>query len=268
MIEIWKDVQLSLLLVIIVRACLAAAVTWGRMCVHPLHVKQTRWKATHKHASRGTHISLSIYCMWQQSGVLYHPALLGSLRRSSMTFRITPVCRLKHSGTNDSDKGMPSHWTARSSSHPEREGQTGSNIDGEIERERDATLSRLILKFCTREPAVNHVKTHRGKKPSSVLFTRGGTIWMHGVPYRWPAGVWGRNRTRTAKKGRHISFLEGEKEGDEWWMGSAKLGKPIQCGVQVFRSTFQAEILTDTLRVFFPSISILLRWTTSSKDCN
>lgn len=138
----------------------------------------------------------------------------------------------------------------------ERERQTGRNIDGEIERERDATLSRLILKFCTQEPAVNHAKTHRGKKPSSVLFTRGGTIWMHGVPYRWPVGVWGRTRTRAAKKGRHISFLEGEKEGDECWRGLAKPGKPIQCGVQVFKSTFQPEMLTGW--VFFPSISIVV----------
>lgn len=110
---------------------------------------------------------------------------------------------------------------ACSCSHPERERQTeagrrsGRNIDGEIEREGDATLSRLISKFCTQEPAVNHAKTHRGKKPSSVLFTRGGTIWMDGAPYRRPAGVWGRKRTRTAKEGRHISFLEGEKVGDE-----------------------------------------------------
>ena len=94
-----------------------------------------------------------------------------------------------------------------------KERQSGRNIDGEIERERDATLSRLILKFCTQEAAVNHAKTHRGKKPSSVLFTRGGTIWMDGVPYRWPAGVWGRHRTRTAKKGRHISFLERRERG-------------------------------------------------------
>jgi len=81
----------------------------------------------------------------------------------------------------------------------QREKQAGRNIDGEIERERDATLSRLILKFCTQESAVNHSKTHRGKKPSSVLFTTGGTIWMHYVSYRWPAGVWGRKRTRTEK---------------------------------------------------------------------
>lgn len=38
---------------------------------------------------------------------------------------------------------------------------------------------------------------------------------MHSVPYRWPVEVWGWNRTRTAKKGRHISFLQGEKEGAE-----------------------------------------------------
>ena len=55
-----------------------------------------------------------------------------------------------------------------------KDGQSGRNIRGEIERERDATLSRLILKFCAQEPAVNHAKTHRGKKPSPVLFTRGG----------------------------------------------------------------------------------------------
>lgn len=94
----------------------------------------------------------------------------------------------------------------------ERERQTGRNIDGEIETDRDATLSRLLLKFCTQEAAVNHAKTHRGKKQSSVLFTRGGTIWMNSVPYRWPAGVWGRDRTRRAKKGRHLSF-SGEKGG-------------------------------------------------------
>lgn len=209
--------------------------------------------------SRGTHThTMFVYCMWQESGVLNHPAFLGSLHWSSMTFKITPVCRLKHSGTNDSDKGMPSRWMACSCSHPERERQTeagrrsGRNIDGEIEREGDATLSRLILKFCTQEPAVNHAKTHRGKKPSSVLFTRGGTIWMDGAPYRRPAGVWGRKRTRTAKEGRHISFLEGEKVGDECWVGLAELGKPIQCGGQVLESTLQAKVLPDTLS-FLPS---------------
>lgn len=105
----------------------------------------------------------------------------------------------------------------------ETETQSGRNVDGEIERERDATLSRLILKFCTQEPAVNHAKAHRGKEPSSVLFTRGGTIWMPAVPYRWPAGVWGRDRTRTAKKRRNTSFLEVEKKGCEHRMGFAKL---------------------------------------------
>lgn len=84
---------------------------------------------------------------------------------------------------------------AQSSSHLERdrvrerkERQPGRNIDAEIERERDATLSRLILKFCTQGAAVNHVKTRRGKKLSSVLFMRAGTIWMCGVPYRWTVG--------------------------------------------------------------------------------
>ena len=46
----------------------------------------------------------------------------------------------------------------------ERERQLGRNIDGEIERERDATLSRLILKFCTQEPAVNHAKNSQRQK--------------------------------------------------------------------------------------------------------
>lgn len=144
-----------------------------------------------------------------------------------------------------------------------KERQSGANIDGEIERERDATLSRLILKFCTQEPAVNHAKTHRGKKPSSVLYTSGGTIWMHGVPYRWPAGVWRRNRTRTEKKGWHRSFFKGEKEGDGCWMSLAKLGKPIQCVVQVVKSSFQAEILNGHTETSFLQFLLMLRCTTS-----
>lgn len=142
---------------------------------------------------------------------------------------------------------------SREKERQRKEGQSGRNIDGEIEREQDATLSRLILKFCTQEPAINQAKTHGGIKPSSVLFTRVGTIWMYGVPYRWPAGVWGRNRTRTARKGRHISFLEGKKEGDEHWIS---LARPGAKRAQVFKSTFLADILTDTPRDCLLSISL------------
>lgn len=96
-------------------------------------------------------------------------AFFGSMRRSSMTFKITPVCRLKHSGTNGrykKKKKASRHmkWLnppARERARGKRNRQV-QNVDAEIERGRDATLSRLILKFCTQEPAVNHTRTRRG----------------------------------------------------------------------------------------------------------
>lgn len=80
----------------------------------------------------------------------------------------------------------------RKADRDERERRSSGNIDGKIEREGDATLNRLILKFCTQEPVLNHAKKkkpHTGKKPSSILFTIEGTIWMGSVPYRGPAGL-------------------------------------------------------------------------------
>lgn len=65
---------------------------------------------------------------------------------------------------------------------------------------------------------------------------------MDRAPYHRLAGLKGRNRTRTAKNGGHISPVEEEKGADGGLMSPIKLGKPTQAD----KSTFQARILSDT----------------------
>lgn len=183
------------------------------------------------------------------------------MRRSSMTFKITPVCRLKHSGTNGryKKKKRPAvTWNGSILQRGrEREGRGEKrqvqNVDAEIERGRDATLSRLILKFCTQEPAVNHTRTRRGwrkKKKKGIIclvYEWGNNMDAQRATSLASGVVRKRKRTRTEKKGRHRSFVwkKENRKSDGCWMSFSKLGTHIQCGVQVFRSIFPKSWKSD-----------------------
>lgn len=98
-----------------VHGSLAVTNTLGSVVCYKAKLELKCYLWEQRRTSRGAHI-----CWLCGGGVLGHLALWGRLRLSSMTFKLTPVCRRKTSGTNDGDKSVLSLWMARSSSHRER----------------------------------------------------------------------------------------------------------------------------------------------------
>lgn len=99
-ITIWKDVPLSWLSILKAGRCIKST----SLCRNDaMHTHALRVKPMHGHVTRPAHMSVD--CVCQRSGAVHHLALVGSLDWSSMTFKVTPVCGLKHSRTNGSDKG-------------------------------------------------------------------------------------------------------------------------------------------------------------------
>lgn len=95
-----------------------------------------------------------------------------------MTFKVTPVCGLKHSRTNGSDKGC-FHFGWHSPAAIRGEGQTdreerqsGRNIDGGVEMERRCNIKQI----CTQELVLNHAAARRQKAVIYLPYERGNNM--------------------------------------------------------------------------------------------
>lgn len=212
------------------------------MCRHMLNCMQTHKQvAQHARPQWCIHILLTepIYCMWGPWGVLDHLVVLKILGWSSVTFKIMPVPRLKHSGTNDSNKGMPPLWAAWSPSNPEGERQ-----DGKREREGDGKLEREMVRLrengrCnikqidfkilhTRACCKSCKNSHWQKAVICLVYERGNNTDTGRALSLANGGCTRRNGTRVTKKGGHTSFLEGQC-ADKDWMSLAEVGRPLWC---------------------------------------
>lgn len=100
----------------------------------------------------------------------------------------------------------------------QRERQSGMNIDAEIEIGQDATLSRLILKFCTQEPAVNHAKNSKAKSRhlscSRVREQYGCTVCLITGQRRYGRGI---DQGQKRKKGIYHSYKERKRVTAAGW---------------------------------------------------